>query len=84
MVKLGNKYKDSISGFSGIATARTTYLTGCIRVCLEPTKLNKEGFPIEAWFDEMMLRTLSGKKITGSNEPPAGPSRTPVRRSNPK
>jgi len=82
MVKLGNKYKDSISGFSGIATARTIYLTGCIRVCLEPNKLDKEGFPTEAWFDEMMLKTTSGKKVV-SESPPAGPSKTPVSRSNP-
>lgn len=82
MVKLGNKYKDSISGFAGIATARTIYVTGCIRVCLEQTKLSKEGSPMECWFDEIMLRTMSGRKVVSSS-PPAGPMRIPVRRNNP-
>ena len=30
MVKLGEVYKDKVSGFEGTATCRTEYLNGCI------------------------------------------------------
>jgi hypothetical protein len=51
MVKLGAKVTDSITGFSGIATARTEYLDGAAKVCVEAQEL-VDGKPVEAWFDE--------------------------------
>ena len=54
MINLGAKAKDSITGFSGIAVARTTYLNGCVRILLE-AKPNKDGKPREWWFDEQRL-----------------------------
>lgn len=35
MVGLGRRYKDSITEFEGVATSRTVYLNGCVRVGLE-------------------------------------------------
>ncbi len=35
MIELGKQYTDSITGFTGIATARTVYLNGCVRVALQ-------------------------------------------------
>ena len=55
MIVLGKKYKDSISGYVGIATARTVYLYGCIRILLESKKLKEDGTPQEVWFDEQRL-----------------------------
>lgn len=85
MVKLGTKYKDSISGFSGIATARTTYMYGCVRVCLSPTKTDKEGHLLEDfWLDEPQLKDMRGRKVQSELDPPAGPRGDAVRALDPK
>lgn len=54
-VKLGEKYRDTITGFLGTATARTEYLYGCVRVVLEGR--GGEGAPEEWVFDEQRLVT---------------------------
>jgi len=78
MVELGKIYKDEFTGFSGIATARTEFLYGCVRVCLESKKLDKEGKPLEIWFDEQRLVTKT--KASGPGGPgPNPPKRDPVR-----
>jgi hypothetical protein len=41
-IKLGHEYKDVISGFTGIAIAKTEWINGCVRVTLSP-KLDKDG-----------------------------------------
>ena len=45
MVELGKKYTDRISGFTGVAIARTIYLYECPRVLLSPEGLH-DGEPI--------------------------------------
>lgn len=34
-IKLGQRYRDKVSGFEGVATSRTEFLYGCERVGLE-------------------------------------------------
>ena len=46
MIKLGSKVRDSITGLEGIATARTEYLYGCVRITITPTEL-KDGKPVD-------------------------------------
>jgi hypothetical protein len=81
MIELGNKVKDNITGFVGIAVGRTTWLFGCNRIAVEPQEL-KDGKPIEAqWFDEQRIELVVDTKpevspdntaITGGpqNDPP--------------
>lgn len=72
MVKLGSRVKDSLTGFKGVAVARTEYLYGCVRVCVEPEAL-KDGKPIDAqWFDEQRLDVTSAAKTGGPGSIPAG------------
>lgn len=64
-IKLGDKVKDPISGFTGTAVGITKYLWGCtsIGVC---TNVLKDGKPIEwQWFDENRLTKDIKSKITG-------------------
>lgn len=87
-VTLGKQYKDSISGFSGVAVARTTYLFNCVRVMLSPTKLKDDGdFLPDTWFDEQILVAVRSKKVvkakrkrTGTGGPArsVAPKRDPV------
>ncbi len=51
-VQLGKRYRDSLTGFAGVATSRSEYLYGCVRVCLEKSV---EGKPEEFFFDEQRL-----------------------------
>jgi hypothetical protein len=77
MVNLGANVTDRITGFSGIAIARTEYLYGCVRVCVEHGKL-RDGKPIEGqWFDEQRLSATSKAKSGGPGA--VAPSRDPVR-----
>ena len=70
MVKLGDKVRDSITGFGGIVIARAEYLNGCISLQVEATKL-KDGEPIEAhWFDEQRLTNASKAKAGGPQSHP--------------
>ncbi len=54
MINLGDKVRDSITGFAGIAVAKTIWLHGCVRWHVESAKL-KDGVPNNEWFDEGRL-----------------------------
>lgn len=70
MVKLGDKVTDSLSGFEGIATSRTEFLYGCVRIFVEPKEL-KDGKPIEGqYFDEQRLDSKSEVKRGGPGDCP--------------
>lgn len=55
-IELGDRVRDPITGFSGIANCITTWLNGCIRVAVLPEKLDKDGKPQEdRYFDQCSL-----------------------------
>jgi hypothetical protein len=62
-IDLGMTVRDKITGLEGVAVARTTYLTGCDRISIQPREL-KDGKTAE-WsaFDENQLEIVKGKKI---------------------
>jgi len=50
-IKLGVIAKDKITGFQGMVTGKSKWLTGCDQVCLKPS-VNKEGKLQDGhWFD---------------------------------
>ena len=58
MIKLGEKVKDVVSNFVGIAVARTEWLYGCSRIEVVP-KVKKNNEKVEGiWFDEDGLVTI--------------------------
>lgn len=59
-IKLGEKYRDRISGFEGVATGRFEYLNGCVRYCLEGP--HKDGERRELVVDEQDMETLKAEK----------------------
>ena len=62
-IQLGDKVKDTITGFIGIADCRMHFLNGCVRWNVQPQDLH-EGEPIKAHvFDEQQLELLEAKKI---------------------
>ncbi len=63
MINLGDKVKDSVTGFTGIAIGRTEWLHGCNRFIVQPA-VNKSGvIPESSTFDEPQLVVITKKKI---------------------
>ena len=52
MIKLGDKVKDNITGFTGIVTGKIEYLTGCIQYEIQPEELHECRHIESKWFDE--------------------------------
>lgn len=68
-INLGDKVKDSVTGFTGIAVARTTWLHGCDRITIQPEKLSKEGKVVDNnTFDEMQLVLVKANAIKSTRE----------------
>lgn len=54
--QLGDRVKDPVSGFKGIATCITTWLHGCVRIGVQPEEITKEGKVAESvYFDQSQL-----------------------------
>lgn len=91
MVQLGDKARCLITGFEGICTARTDYLTGCTRISLMPP-MGKDGKLNESqYFDEPMCVVVKAGvvKIPGDQMTPAakrngGPRDVPPAREVPR
>lgn len=54
-VELGESYRDTVTGFTGIATARVEFLNGCVRYTLEAGGEKPNDEPKELVFDEQRL-----------------------------
>ena len=77
MIVLGKEYTDSITGFKGVAMARTEFLTGCVQVLLQPKALKSGAIQAAEWFDEQRIDPKSRVKTGGSGEHPPARSHGP-------
>lgn len=60
MFKLGEKLRDRVTGFEGIATSRTEYLNGCVQYVLTPKiKKGETKYPTGVDLDEENLVRVS-------------------------
>ncbi len=81
MINLGDKVKDTITGYEGIAVARTCWLNGCVRICIQSNKL-KDGVPVaQQDFDEQQVALIKAGAHQSGPEGPAGPKPSPTRNS---
>jgi len=85
MIQLGQKVKDKITGFTGIATAKTEYLNGCLQVLVQPKMVVKKGgkqeYPEGKWIDIEQVDVVDGGKKVKTNlrpEPSGGVRQHPV------
>jgi len=82
-IELGSTVRDMITGFEGVAICRTSWLTGCDRVTVQPQELH-EGKPVDSsTFDEGQLRVVKRGKPSDWSDPvvdPGGPRPEPRRR----
>lgn len=77
-VKLGDRYTDPITGFTGVAICRTVYLHGCARVGLQGP-MDKDGkIPDWVHIDELQL---AGAKPEKADKKKGGPRPDPPART---
>jgi hypothetical protein len=62
-IKLGQKAKDKITGFEGIITGHSDYLTGCDQYLIQPIcgSDNIIEYPRGTWFDEGRIEIIKDK-----------------------
>lgn len=78
-IKLGDKVKDIVTGFEGIAVCSTDWIHGCRRIGVQPEKLH-DGKPIDAMhFDEPQLKIVKAGKVAEGNHANGGPRPAPQR-----
>lgn len=81
-IVLGQKCRDRITGYEGVAIARTEWLSKCIHIelqrgSMDPTKL---GAPESEWFDEERLEVVAEAKPYEDKGKKRSPGDTPPRR----
>ena len=75
MIKLGQKVKDKVTGFTGIAVAKTEYLNGCIQLLVRPKKGKDQKYPDGVYIDIEELDVVDKGSILKTNprkEPSGG------------
>jgi len=80
-IQLGSKVRDIITGFTGIATGRAEYISGCSQLLVAPP-LAKDGAARESeWFDEQRLTVdPRAKPIVLDNTATPGPDKAAPKR----
>ena len=72
MITLGQKVKDKVTGFTGIAISRVEYLNGCVQFCIKPEMVKKGEMPEGQYIDDMQLEVV-GRGLSIPSEPDGGP-----------
>jgi hypothetical protein len=71
-LSLGDRVRESITGFTGIAVARMVWLHGCVRIDVQAEELDKHNKTIQLTFDEAALDLVeAGAKAAKHNPEPA-------------
>lgn len=77
-IVLGQVVQDKITGFCGVAVARTLWLNGCDRVTIQPQRCKEDGSPIESQtFDAEQIAVIGEKPVAPPHKPGGGPMQTP-------
>lgn len=79
--QLGDRIKDQITGFTGIALGYTDWLSNCRRWIIQPETLH-DGKRIEAEsFDETTILVLARGVVTSQNETAPQPPKPTTRKT---
>lgn len=76
-IELGDEVRDTVTGFKGVAVARTIWISGCPRINVQPKGVDKDGKIFETnSFDENMLEVVKAKKLKEPDRTKGGPRAT--------
>lgn len=78
-IEFGKVYRDSITGFEGICTGKSQYITGCDQILIVPKVDNEGKFQSGQWFDDSRLVDVEAEKAVATSQKPGGPQHTPPR-----
>ena len=62
-IQLGDEVQDTVTGFKGIAVARTSWITGCNRITIQPKADSKNKIDESQTFDEPLVEVIKAKKM---------------------
>lgn len=80
MIKVGQKVKEVVTGFTGIVTGRAEYLTGCAQILIQPPCQDGK-YTDSLWFDETRCEIVEAKPVAvPGNRPDAGPDKPAPKR----
>ena len=83
MVKLGDKVKDTVTGFRGIVVSRNEWINGCVRIGVQADKLvNGKPGEVEG-IDEQQIQVVKAGAVTFANRAAGGPTPAPRRAQDP-
>ena len=72
-MEMGIKVRDSITGFSGVVTGTTSYITGCAQALVQPPTKETGEFVDGRWFDVTRLEVIDPNPIAIDTDRGAGP-----------
>lgn len=76
--KLGERVRDTLSGYEGICYSINTWLHGCRHIGIKPLGCDKDGKPWETrWFDEPQVEHAKGPVVAPTGAV-GGPKETPT------
>jgi len=78
-IALGAKVQDQITGFTGRATSRIEYITGCVQYGVLPEVKEDGKYPNVEYIDEQRLEVI-GEPIAQASRPTGGDMRDAPRR----
>lgn len=76
--ELGDAVKDVVTGFNGIITGRSEFITGCRQYSVTARKLEGGETKI-VWFDEDRLKATKAAKVKLKITNDGGPQITPAK-----
>jgi hypothetical protein len=78
-IKLGDKVRDKVSGFVGIATSKTEFMNGCIQYDIIP-KVGKDNKPVEGLsIDIINLEVIKRAKPKIEEDETGGPNHASIK-----
>lgn len=70
MIKLGDKVRDKVTKFQGIAIGRKDYLYCSPEIWIQPETCKDDGTMLDAvYFDEDRVEVIEGRNVTGFKWP---------------
>lgn len=73
-IQLGDRVKDTTTGFTGIAGAHALYRFGCAQFLVTPEKTKENGELLDSqWFDEQRIQLVDKLAPAAAALPSGGP-----------
>jgi hypothetical protein len=63
-IELGDRVKDKISGFEGVATGIADYISGCRQIAVSPKVSADNKLEDGRWFDDDRLDVMEKQAVT--------------------